>query len=310
METLVDEDLALEIESRAAEMAGAAGKLLQAHFSRPLEVEFKDDKRQDPVTQADKDTQAYLAETISRHFPGHGIVGEEGPDPGDVPAPDFLWVLDPLDGTTNFLNGLPVYAVSIGVIHRGIPLVGALFIPWPRESGGFVLHARRGGGAWIDGDRLSLPDREAPEAHRLTALPASFGGGYRVGKDLSRRMGQVRVTGSIAYEMALTASGVFQYVVFGGPRIWDIAAGVPVVTEAGGAVLTRARRRNRWEPLARLGPSWEEGRPTLKQVRDWVAPIIAGDAKVANIVAANLRRRRSFRGRVFGLVRKLRRGGK
>jgi myo-inositol-1(or 4)-monophosphatase len=319
LEVLLNESLVVDIESRAVEMAGEAGRMLRGHFDRSLgsilDVEYKDKKKQqDPVTSADKESQAYLSEAISRHFPGHGILGEEGPsDESGASAPDFLWVLDPLDGTTNFLNGLPIYAVSIGVLHRGAPLVGALFIPWPGEEGGYVLHARRGGGAWMNSNPISIqntgknagPQPEAPEANRLAGLPASFGAQFRLRKGLRRRVGEPRVTGSIAYEMALTAQGAFQYVVFGGPKIWDVAAGVTIVMEAGGAVLVRRRRSWRWEPLTTLGPSWESGPPDLKEVRSWTAPLIAGNTAVAPFVAANLQRRFPLSARVARLVRRM-----
>ena len=174
MEVLVDEGLAKEIEARAVEMARGAGKILQSRFSGPLEVEYKDDKKeQDPVTSADKESQAYLSEYIASHFPDHGIVGEEGSQEDESPAPEFLWILDPLDGTTNFLNGLPIYAVSIGVLHRGNPVAGALFIPWPGKKDGVVLHARKGGGAG-NGRRACiyprLRDYQGQPAHRASSV--------------------------------------------------------------------------------------------------------------------------------------------
>jgi myo-inositol-1(or 4)-monophosphatase len=307
----VDEGLVMEIEARAVEMARGAGGILQGRFGRPLEVEYKDDKKeQDPVTSADKESQAYLSESIARHFPDHGIVGEEDSREDEAPVPEFLWILDPLDGTTNFLNGLPIYAVSIGVLHRGNPIAGALFIPWSGESGGVVLHARKGGGAWMDEKAISIPESETVKANRLTGLPASFGSRFRLGKDLGRRVGEVRITGSIAYELALTALGAFQYVVFGGPRIWDVAGGAIIVMEAGGAVMARSGKRRRWEPLTYLGPSWESGPPTMKEVRNWVAALIVANVHIAPFVGANLQGRHPLSARVARLMRRLRRKGR
>ncbi len=308
MEVLVDEGLAMEIEARAVEMARGAGRILQSRFSGPLEVEYKDDKKeQDPVTSADKESQAYLSEYIARHFPDHGIVGEEGSQEDESPAPEFLWILDPLDGTTNFLNGLPIYAVSIGVLHRGKPIAGALYIPWPGEKDGVVLHARKGGGAWMDEEPISIPGSETIRANRLTGLPASLGARFRLGKDLRRRVGEVRVTGSVAYELALTALGTFQYVVFGGPRIWDMAGGTIIVMEAGGAVMAVSSNRRRWEPLTALGPPWEKGTPTMKEVRNWSASLIVGNAHIASFVGANLRGRYPISARVARIMRRLKR---
>ena len=301
---ILDDNLILEIEDRAAEMAKRAGEIVQSHFGRQLEVEYKGKGEKDPVTSADKESQAYLSEGISRFFPSHGILGEEGPEE-DGAAPDFLWVLDPLDGTTNFLNGLPIYAVSIGVLHRGRPIAGAIFIPWHGDGNGCVLRARRGGGARMGDVPIEIPSSEGPQNNRLTGLPGSFGARFRVGKDLRRRVGEVRVTGSIAYELAMTACGAFQYAMFGGPKIWDVAAGVLVVTEAGGTVLVWERKRRSWKPMTTLGPSWEVGPPSLKEVRDWTSPVIAGSAQVAPFVAANLRRRFPMSARVARLLRVL-----
>ena len=310
MEVRLDEGLITEIEAKAAELARGAGAILSGHFGRPLEVEYKDDKKQDPVTLADKESQDYLSKAISGSFPEHGIVGEEDSQESEGPASEFLWILDPLDGTTNFLNGLPIYGVSIGVLHRGVPIASALFIPWPGEHGGVVLHARRGGGAWIGEERLTIPNADGPEANRPIGLPASFGGQFRFGKEMRRRVGQVRITGSIAYELALTACGQLQYAIIGGPRIWDVAGGVLIVAEAGGTVLVRSRGSRRWEPLNVVGPSWEAGAPNLKEVRSWTAPMVLGNERVASFVAANLQRRgRSLPTRVVALLKSIFHGG-
>ena len=315
METLpdIDMNLLLDIEAKAAEMARHAGGILQGYFGTDIEVEYKDEKRrQNPVTRADRESQEYLCGEIARSFPDHGIVGEEGPEEedGDEPVKDFLWVLDPLDGTTNFINGLPVYAVSVGVLYWGTPIAGAIFIPWPSGNGGAVLHARKGGGAWMDGERISIalddPSADGPEPNRLVGLPGAFGASFKIGKGLRRRVGEPRVTGSIAYELAMAARGVFQYVVIGGPRIWDVAAGVLIVAEAGGVVMVRPRRARRWEPLTCLGPSWEEGRPKDKEVRKWVAPLIAGNSTAVSVVAANLERRISLSSRLRRLLLRMR----
>ena len=305
------EDLLVDIEALAAALAGQAGAMLRTRFRTSLEVEYKDEEKRDPVTSADKEVQAYLAEAISEKFPDHRIVGEEAPEEEQdseeegTGAADYLWVLDPLDGTTNFLNGLPIYGVSIGVLHRGTPVAGALFVPWPTDEGGHVLHARKGGGASLDGEPLVMPRSEGPEANRLSGLPGIFGARYRFRKPMRRKVGEVRLSGSIVYELALTALGTFQYSVLGCPRLWDVAAGVVVVVEAGGAVLVGQGRRGGWQPLSLLGPSWDSGPPSTKLIRSWAAPMVVGMADVAPFVAENIRDRSRFGGRVARLARKL-----
>ena len=303
-----DQSYLRRLEDASAELAQRAGALLRDRFGSILDVEFKDKKKEvDPVTSADKDSQELLKAEIANRFPDHGILGEEDADGEDAVSPDYLWVLDPLDGTTNFLNGLPVYAVSIGVLHKGVPVAASLFVPWPNASGGVVLHAHRGGGCRLDGELLTINSREGPNPNRLSGLPGSFGQGFRFSGGLQKRAGEPRVTGSIAYEMALVAMGSVQYALFGGPRLWDVAAGVLIVAEAGGQVMLRPKGSRTWEQALALVTGWEKGAPNLKDLRRWSLPVLAGDSLVIPSVAANLRRRRpSARRRLAMLLRKLR----
>jgi myo-inositol-1(or 4)-monophosphatase len=281
-----------DVEREAVAMAREAGRMVSSLFGQSVQVDYKDDKQTDPVTAADLQSQSYLVQAITQHFPDHGILGEEKSDDEEQEArpPDWLWVLDPLDGTTNFLNGLPVWGVSIGVMYRGLPVAAALYLPWPQADGGFVLHASKGGGAFQDEQKLELLDPEEIIANRLSGIPGSFGGQYRVGKALRSKAGEMRVTGSIAYELAMVARGVMQYCVIGGPRLWDMAAGVLLVAEAGGSVMLR--RRKGWEPMVAIIPTWDTKTPNMKELRGWVQPLVAGKARIAPMVASNLKSRR------------------
>ena len=296
---LVDCTLAKEIELAAVEMARGAGEILAGRFGRKLSIEYKDKDQRDPVTDADTTCQDYLSREIGRKFPDHGILGEEGegqeggsegdaPDEGP-PSPDFLWVLDPLDGTTNFLNGLPVYASSIGVLYRGWPVAAAVYVPWPNPSGGFVLHCRKGGGCFADDDPVSVYESDEPVANRLTGLPGSFLQIAQFNSKLRAKAGEMRTTGSIAYELAMTACGVLQYSIFGAPRMWDMAGGALAVIEAKGTVMTKFRGERQWHPLQSLVPTWETKPPGLKELRKWAAPLVAGNRQVAPMIAANIR---------------------
>ncbi len=289
----VSPDLAQEIENAAVEMAWGAGDILSRSFRSQLTIEYKDKNNLDPVTSADKETQQYLADAISARFPGHGILGEEtsGEDESDDPSPDFLWVLDPLDGTTNFLNGLPVYASSIGVLHRGRPQAGALYLPWPNTDGGLVLHCRRGGGCFANDDPVEVFATEKPVGNRLVGVPGFFPVTTRVRQDWKGSLGEPRTTGSIAYELAMTAMGSMQYAVFGAPRMWDMLGGAIAVQEAKGTVMTKFRGEKTWHPLDSLVPTWDGKPPSLKELRRWVAPLVAGNADLAPLIAHNLRPR-------------------
>ena len=322
---IFDDALAQKIESAAVEMARGAGEILAGHFGKKISIEYKDKDKRDPVTEVDKNCQNFLSKEIMRLFPGHGILGEETPDkkepgeeershgaknsgksssreegrekksgdeaegPGNEPSPDYLWVLDPLDGTTNFLNGLPLYASSIGVLHRGWPVAAALYIPWPNPKGGFVLHCRKGGGCFADDEPVSVFQSEELVANKLVGLPGSFSATATFGPQVRSKAGEMRTTGSIAYELAMTACGVMQYSIFGAPRMWDMAGGALAVMEAKGTVMTKFRGEKRWHALESLVPNWETKTPTMKELRDWMAPLVAGNEQLAPLIANNIR---------------------
>ncbi|MBC8281553.1 MAG: inositol monophosphatase [Chloroflexi bacterium] len=312
---LWDDALAEEIEQFAVEIARGAGKILAGHFGRQIQVEFKDEHERDPVTAADKETQQYLTDEIAKRFPDHGVLGEEGTKEekeSEELAKDILWVLDPLDGTTNYMNGLPVFASSIGVMYRGWPIAAAVYIPWPTGSeakteGGFVLHCRKGGGCFADDEPVSVYISDEPVPSRLIGVPGYFGVGQGFTGKLAGKAGEVRTTGSIAYELAMTARGVLQYAMFGAPRLWDMVGGALAVVEAGGVVMTRFRGEKAWHPMESLIPAWETKTPTMKELRNWMAPLVAGNPKVAPLIADNVKRRFSLKAQFRKVTRPLRR---
>ena len=313
-----DDDEALrEIESHAVRIARESGAILRAHFERSLNVEYKDDKQSDPVTNADYACQTYLTDEIGKRFPDHGILGEEDDAAerervDNKPAPDFVWVLDPLDGTRNFLSGLPLYASSIGVLYRGTPVAAAVFMPWPSDDGGIVMHARRGGGTYVDDEPVAALNADAPEGNRLVTLPGGFGALFNVQRQLRRKAGELRMTGSIAYELAMVAKGVTQYTITTAPFLWDAAGGSLLVKEAGGIVLQAGRNRLfgrlptglSWQPLESFAPSWSSGVTTMKELREWRAPLLLGSPNVARYVADNLRGKPRVRRRLIRLIRR------
>ena len=132
---------------------------------------------------------------------------------------------------------------------------------------------------------------DEPVNNRLAGLPGHFSYFTKYGKGLGGKSGEPRTTGSIAYELAMTACGVMQYAVFGAPRMWDMAAGALAVMEAGGTVMTRSPKEKGWHVMESFVPTWQEKPPTLKELRRWVAPLVVGNNKVAPLLAANLRSR-------------------
>ena len=255
-----------------------------------------------------------MTQAITDRFPDHSILGEEDEEEGS-PARDFVWALDPLDGTKNYLMGLPVYACSVGVMYRGVPIVGAVFLPWPSDGGGVVLHARQGGGAFLEQAPISVSKPDGPRGTSLVGLPGFFAGEYRSRKPMGDQMDELRVTGSIAYELAMAAKGVLRYSVTTAPHLWDVVAGAVLVTEAGGLVIVGRRTGGlralltptRWEHMESFVPDWQSSKTTMKELRRWSAPMVLGSPEAVRYVTTNMRRRFSLRYRLARLAGSLKR---
>jgi len=273
-----------EIRDEAIDMAKGASRILESHFGHVGGVEGKAGSKSDLVSEADKESEAYLKAEIARRFPGHGILGEEGTDE-QTGESEFTWVLDPLDGTLNYINGLPIYAVSIGVLHNGVPEMGCIWTPWPAKAEGVIFHACKGHGAFQDNVPVAVKQNPAPQPGQLAIFHRDFRLMYTKNAGPSAPIGEGRGPGSLAYEMALTSSGVFQYSVFTAPRIWDVAAGIVLVKEAGGSVLTYERDRKQWKEFSTFRSSAGEGKSSVPKLRNWHSSIMAGGEEVVQYLA-------------------------
>ena len=217
----------------ALSMARAAGAVQLRYFrGNELDVTTKLNDA-DVVTAADKASEKLIISEIHRLYPGHSILSEEsGAEEGSDSS--WRWVIDPLDGTTNFSSGLPGFAVSIGVEHNGVTEVGVVFAPYLNE----LFHAVRGEGAWLNGEPISCSDCSS-----LSRAVVSTG--FPIDKDtnpdnnldnLSRVLPKVRGVrrfGSAALDLCYTAAGFFEGYWEMNLNQWDVSAGELIAAEAG-----------------------------------------------------------------------------
>ena len=282
-----------ELDRTAYELAARGGEILLDRFQSALNVQYKDENAHDPVTEVDRAIEDMVREEVGRRFPEHGVVGEERADAGPEQA-DVVWVIDPLDGTSNFINGLGMFACSIGILERGAPVAGAIFLPVNRYMRPGVYHAHRGSGLRFDGARVEPAAPDIPHSSRLSTVPSGTGG---VTGPAGRRFGVVRTLGSIAVELALAAEGSVQMAVFEGSKVWDVAGGVALCLEAGRAVFTRAARGPDWRRFTRFGQDLQ-GPVTNHTLRGWSDAIVVGDPALLPEAAADLRRAQGMRATV------------
>lgn len=276
-----DQDYLKKIENYAFKIAHESGEILHSYFpdiikSQDLTIEYKDLNLRDPVTEADKKIQSFLSEKIKSEFPDHGIVGEEGESQNDL-ATDYVWVLDPLDGTRNFMYGFPIYACSIGVLYQGEPVVGAIFIPWPNSiNSGRVVHASLGNGFSIDGDTINTSKSRNLDGNSLITLPGFFHKRYKFSNDFLPISGELRMGGSIAYEILMVALGISQYAVISSAYLWDITGGLAIIKEANCSALSVKINKNesQWSKIDPLVQDWQSGVTKLSDLRLRTNPML------------------------------------
>jgi myo-inositol-1(or 4)-monophosphatase len=218
----------------ALEAAAAAQRVIREGAAGALEVRSKTNPR-DLVTQVDTASERVIREIIARHHPDHAVLGEEGGDVTPGPSP-YRWVVDPLDGTSNFVRGLPHVAVSIGLEHHGERILGVVAHPTTAD----LYHAVRGAGAFKNGEPLRVSGVIELSAAFVTmsfsADPTVIAQATPVWESLLKRAQTLRRLGSTALELALLAEGKIDVFVGFGQGAWDTAAGAVLVTEAGGQV--------------------------------------------------------------------------
>jgi myo-inositol-1(or 4)-monophosphatase len=275
-----------ELEEAGTAITARAGALILERYRRPVTVEFKDERRTDPVTEADRAVERFVHEELQSRFPGHGILGEEGTS--EAAGAEYLWVLDPLDGTANFAGRLPFFGVSLALLRNGVPVVGCLYVPFGPDLRAAVLRCSYGNGARLDGRPLRLPQG----AFRPTgpvALPPAYRWAFKLTGDVAKRPGELRNLGSICYELAMVAGGGFQYAAFVRPRIWDVAAGALLVREAGGVALTWQGRS--WRSLERFTPPPRGSRDKPPTLREWGQPVLVGAFETMQHISRHFRLR-------------------
>lgn len=217
----------LELAERAAR---AAGELVRNAFSAPVVAEAKGSH--DVVTATDRASEAMLAEILlGEGLPGDALLGEEGGARGGVGA-SRLWIVDPIDGTVNFANGIPLFAVAIGLVVDDEPLLGVVYDPIRDE----LFAAERGAGARLNGTPIhASAKRSLRESVCATSLQR--GAGMRLVESIALSARSTRALGTSAIALAWVAAGrVDAYVQDANLSLWDIAGPGVIALEAGAVV--------------------------------------------------------------------------
>jgi myo-inositol-1(or 4)-monophosphatase len=213
------------------ELAREAGSLLMSYFGK-VAIEYKGDV--DLVTVADRNSEELIVGRIRKLWPGHDLMGEEGSR--TETGSDFRWYIDPLDGTTNFAHGFPVFCVSMGLEHKGERIVGVIYDPTRDE----LFTAEKGSGSTLNGKPISVSNtRRLAESLLATGFPSHKrhkNPNIHFYHQITLRSHGVRLAGSAALDLCNVASGRCDGFWEFNLNPWDTAAGVLLVEEAGGKV--------------------------------------------------------------------------
>jgi myo-inositol-1(or 4)-monophosphatase len=218
----------------AMEAARDAGRLLMEKFGRVLKVSKKGDINL--VTDADLASEALIIERIRSHYPKHAVLAEESGTTVTEGDQEWKWIIDPLDGTTNFAHGYPCFCVTLALEHRGELVIGVTYDPTRDE----LFAAERGQGATLNGKSIRVSDTDdLGDALIVTGFPYDFKSKPHFARHLTDFLVAsrgVRRDGSAAIDMAYVACGRFDGFWEEGLNPWDMAAGVLIIEEAGGQV--------------------------------------------------------------------------
>lgn len=215
-------------------IAREAGQVLKSGFGKNFSVEYKTNVA-NIVTEYDKKSEKTIIDFIKKEFPTHSVIAEEGG--GYDLSSEYLWVIDPLDGTTNFAHGLPIFSVSIGIQKKGEMVYGVIYDVM-RDA---MYSAEKGSGAFCNGKKLNVSENDDL---RKSVLVTGFPYNVHENPDFAyerftaflRVARAVRRLGSAAIDMCYVAEGVFDGFWEVSLNAWDMAAGKVIIEEAGGLV--------------------------------------------------------------------------
>lgn len=224
----------VDLHKKVEPIIRKAGDILLSYFRKPLKSETKD-VYGSIVTEADLASEQFLIAELGKIMPEAGIFAEESGQNG--PQSDYCWVIDPLDGTTNFAHGIDYFCISVALTHHGKPIFGMIYRPITNE----LFWAQEGCGAYLDGQKITVSFQQTIKEGLFGAcLPYGQGEQFehalRLREKVTRTSYGLRSFGAAALDIALVATGRLDGAFFEDLGWWDVAAGTILVQEAGGIV--------------------------------------------------------------------------
>jgi myo-inositol-1(or 4)-monophosphatase len=220
-----------DIVTTALEAAKEAGKFLLENFGKISQIQKKSDRNF--ATNLDKEAEDMIINRVKARFPSHGIIAEESGNQNS--ESDYLWIIDPLDGTHNFMRDIDIFGVSIGVVHKNNFVAGVIYMPKDDE----LYVGEENNGAYKNSKKISVSTADNLKDCSISfdsSIRYSPGVMLKVLGDLADQVFNVRMLGSSARHLSYVAEGKFDFSVEFHDRPWDFAGGACIIKEAGGHI--------------------------------------------------------------------------
>jgi myo-inositol-1(or 4)-monophosphatase len=258
----------------AVRAARAAGRVAMRYFERIDSLQVRSKTPNDFVSDVDRAAEIAIIQELRGKYPGHAILAEES---GSHSGNEFEWIIDPLDGTTNYLHGFPQWSISIGLRHRGQLQLGVVYDPLHEE----LFTASRGGGALLNDRKLRVTARKDIEGALIgTGIPFREHDDLdlylRMLKAMIKDTAGVRRAGSAALDFAYVAAGRLDGFWETNLSPWDFAAGALLVIEAGGTVTDLAGGDRFFETNNVVAGGLRVHRAMLERLRPFLGPDLRG----------------------------------
>lgn len=256
-----------EIVNVAIDSAKCAGKFLLENFGKVAQVEKKKDKSL--ATNLDKEAEMMILDKIKTKFPQHGIIAEEGGTNGA--DNEYLWIIDPLDGTHNFIRDIDIFGVSIGVVHKDKFIAGVIYMPKEDE----LYVGEKGGGAYKNEKKIKVSSSSSLEECSIafdSSIKYSPEIMLKVLGDLAAEVFNVRMLGSSVRHLSYLAEGVLDFVVEFHDRPWDFAGGVSIIEEAGGKLTTLKGAPLSYKDVGYIASNFSIHPKVEEIIRKYIAP--------------------------------------
>ncbi len=215
--------------------AKEAGKIARENFQKKHDCRFKDNERNQAVCETDLEVEKLIKSRIREKYPGHSILAEESADSNNEEGSEYLWVVDPIDGTRNYMHGHPTYGISIALARNMEALLGVIYFP----ALDWMFSAEKGKGAEKNGKMIRVSQRDAGED-----TLGNFGCAFHREKEQQMKqldsyislLNKIRIEGAATMSLCMVAEGVYDSTILRFVKQWDYAAGALIVSEAGGKV--------------------------------------------------------------------------